>query len=94
LADAIEKVGAVLKLTATDETHPVIRWLMTDARRRVDPSEFLEAFAHELRAAGVDVSRITTGIPILHPQIFSFSGLWAEAIVGVDIECLERVQAV
>ena len=65
-----------MKLTATDEKHPVIRWLMTDARRRVNPNEFLEAFAHELRAAGVDVSRITTGVPILHPQIFSFSGLW------------------
>ncbi len=26
--------------------------------------------------AGIDVSRITTGVPILHPQIFSFSGLW------------------
>lgn len=56
--------------------HPVIRWLMTDARRRTDSSEFLEAFARELRVAGVDVSRITTGVPILHPQIFSFSGLW------------------
>jgi len=56
--------------------HPVIRWLMTDARRRVEASEFLEAFADRLRAAGVDVSRITTGVPILHPQIFSFSGLW------------------
>jgi adenylate cyclase len=54
----------------------VIRWLMTEARKRVDACEFLEAFAHELRAAGVDVSRITTGVPILHPQIFSFSGLW------------------
>ena len=49
---------------------------MTDARRRTEASEFLEAFARELRAAGVDVSRITTGVPILHPQIFSFSGLW------------------
>lgn len=49
---------------------------MNAARRRSDPSDFLEAFAHELRAAGVDVSRITTGVPILHPQIFSFSGLW------------------
>ena len=49
---------------------------MTDARSKVDASEFLEAFAHELRAAGVDVSRITTGVPILHPLIFSFSGLW------------------
>jgi adenylate cyclase len=54
----------------------VIRWLMTDARKRTDPSDFLEAFAGELRTAGVDVSRITTGVPILHPQIFSFSGLW------------------
>jgi adenylate cyclase len=65
-----------LDRAAGDATHPVIRWLMTDARKRADPSEFLEALAHELRAVGVDVSRITTGVPILHPQIFSFSGLW------------------
>ena len=58
------------------ETHPVIRWLLTDARKHTDSSEFLDAFANELRMAGVDVSRITTGVPILHPQIFSFSGLW------------------
>src|SRR5436305_8779035 len=49
---------------------------MTNARQRLDASEFLDAFAERLRAAGVDVSRITTGVPILHPQIFSFSGLW------------------
>jgi adenylate cyclase len=61
---------------ATEENHPVIRWLMTEARKRAEPSEFLDAFARELRASGVDVSRITTGVPILHPQIFSFSGLW------------------
>jgi len=66
----------VLKLTDRDETHPVIRWLMTDARKRTDPCEFIDAFAGELRATGVDVSRISTGVPILHPQIFSFSGLW------------------
>jgi adenylate cyclase len=66
----------VLKLTDRDESHPVIRWLMTDARKRTDPCEFIEAFAGELRAAGVNVSRISTGVPILHPQIFSFSGLW------------------
>jgi adenylate cyclase len=67
---------SVLKPTDRDKTHPVIRWLMTDARKRTDACEFLEAFALELRAAGVDVSRISTGVPILHPQIFSFSGLW------------------
>jgi adenylate cyclase len=59
-----------------DDTHPLIRWLLTDARKLVDPGAFLAAFAVELRNAGVDVARITTGVPILHPQIFSFSGLW------------------
>jgi len=61
---------------AAGEAHPVINWLMTEARRRTDPNDFLEAFALTWRAAGVDVARITTGVPILHPQIFSFSGLW------------------
>src|SRR5690349_19413727 len=58
------------------DQHPVVRWLMTDARRLTEPTDFLDAFAGRLRAAGIDVSRITTGVPILHPQIFSFSGLW------------------
>src|SRR5881394_1832546 len=49
---------------------------MTEARRHIEASDFLEAFANQLLAAGVDVARITTGVPILHPQIFSFSGLW------------------
>jgi adenylate cyclase len=49
---------------------------MADARKLVDPIEFLEAFAQKLRTAGLDVSRITTGVPILHPQMFSFSLLW------------------
>jgi len=61
---------------AAEERHPVIRWLMTEARRRTDPNDFLETFAQQLLAAGVGVARITTGVPILHPQIFSFSGLW------------------
>jgi adenylate cyclase len=66
----------VPKQSDRGETHPVIRWLMTEARKRTDPSEFIEALAHQLLASGVDVSRITTGVPILHPQIFSFSALW------------------
>lgn len=66
----------MLDVAARGEPHPLIRWLMTDARKHADPSEFLEALAQQLRAAGADVARITTGVPILHPQIFSFSGLW------------------
>jgi adenylate cyclase len=71
-----EGAESVPEVANPSQLHPVIRWLMTDARRQVDPSEFLEAFARELRLAGVDVSRITTGVPTLHPQIFSFSCLW------------------
>ena len=58
------------------EESPVIRWLMTDGRRITDPKSFLENFAMCLIEAGVDVSRITTGVPVLHPQLYSYSGLW------------------
>jgi adenylate cyclase len=64
----------------------LIRWLMTDARSHADPIRFLDAFAEELRAAGIDVVRMTTGVPILHPQIFSFSLLWE-----LDKETTERL---
>jgi len=47
------------------DAHPVIRWLMTDGRRILGSNEFLEGFAFCLRQAGIDVTRITTGVPIL-----------------------------
>jgi len=85
----------VLKLTDRDQSHPVIRWLMTDARKRTDPCEFIEAFAGELRAAGVDVSRISTGVPILHPQIFSFrfplKGIGADQEIFVPVKVDEKI---
>ena len=49
----------------------VIRWLMTEGCRITDAKSFLESFNLCLIEAGVDVSRITTGVPVLHPQIFS-----------------------
>jgi adenylate cyclase len=58
------------------EESPVIRWLMADGRRITDAKSFLENFAMRLIEAGVDVSRITTGVPVLHPQLYSYSGLW------------------
>jgi len=54
----------------------VVGWLMSEGRRIADPKRFLESFAERLIEAGVDVSRITTGVPVLHPQLFSYSGLW------------------
>ena len=61
---------------ARDARHPVIVWLESEGRSILQPAGFLDAFAAKLRAAGVDVARITTGVPTLHPQLFSWSGLW------------------
>jgi adenylate cyclase len=63
-------------VSGSSEESPVLRWLMTDGRRITDPKSFLENFATCLTEAGVDVSRITTGVPVLHPQLYSYSGLW------------------
>jgi adenylate cyclase len=64
------------RVSVSSEENPLIRWLMTDGRRITDPKSFLESFAMCLTEAGVDVSRITTGVPVLHPQLYSYSGLW------------------
>ena len=64
------------RVSVSSEENPLIRWLMTDGRRITDPKSFLESFALCLTEAGVDVSRITTGVPVLHPQLYSYSGLW------------------
>jgi adenylate cyclase len=62
--------------SSVSEESPVLSWLMTDGRRTTDAKSFLESFAMRLIEAGVDVSRITTGVPVLHPQLYSYSGLW------------------
>jgi len=64
------------QVQALAEGSPVIRWLMTEGRHITDAKNFLECFAARLRDARVDVSRITTGVPVLHPQLFSVSSLW------------------
>ena len=61
---------------ALSQGSSVIRWLMTEGRHITDVKSFLECFAARLRDARVDVSRITTGVPVLHPQLFSVSSLW------------------
>ena len=50
------------QVQALAEGSPVIRWLMTEGRHITDAKSFLECFAARLRDAGVDVSRITTGV--------------------------------
>ena len=51
-------------------------WLIQDARLIASPADFLNAFGEQLHGAGLGVTRLTTGIPTLHPNVDSFSGLW------------------
>jgi adenylate cyclase len=55
---------------------PLIDWLLTDARRIAEPKAFVAALAKQFLAHGIDVSRLVTGVPILHPQVHSYSARW------------------
>ncbi len=57
---------------------PVLTWLQSDGVKLRDTAQFVERFAAELVAAGVDIYRLTTGIHIIHPQIDASSALWQE----------------
>jgi adenylate cyclase len=56
--------------------HPIIRWLLGEGRRITESMSFLGAFAEQLRGSGIEVDRAAIGVPILHPQVYSFSGIW------------------
>lgn len=55
---------------------PLINWLLTDARRITEPKAFLAALAEQFLIHGIEVSRPVTGVPILHPQVHSYSARW------------------
>lgn len=56
--------------------HPIIRWLLGEGRRITESMSFLSAFAEQLRGSGIEVDRVSIGVPILHPQVYAFSGIW------------------
>jgi adenylate cyclase len=56
--------------------HPLIYWLLTDARRITEPKAFLVALAEQLLINGIEAARLVTGVPILHPQVHSYSTRW------------------
>jgi len=56
--------------------YPLLHWLNTDARRITEPKAFVGALVEKLNLAGIEVARLVTGIPILHPQVFSYSARW------------------
>jgi class 3 adenylate cyclase len=55
-------IAAVATPAARDATHPVLRWLMTDARRQVDANGFLDAFARERRIRRPDPTVIGAAV--------------------------------
>jgi adenylate cyclase len=58
------------------DQYALVNWLLTDARRITDGRAFLSALADRLSLHGIEVARLVTGVPILHPQVYSYSARW------------------
>ena len=71
-------IGALRSLVAhrLDLEYPLLHWLLTGATRITEPKTFLAALAEQLMAHGIEVCRLNTGVPILHPQVYSYSARW------------------
>lgn len=61
------------------ELAPLLGWLEGPGRRLVETEAFVEAVGEQLVEIGLPIDRITTGIPMLHPQIASSSVVWEPA---------------
>ena len=55
---------------------PLLAWLQGPGRRLIETEAFVEALGEQLVEVGLPIDRITTGIPMLHPQIASSSVVW------------------
>jgi adenylate cyclase len=58
------------------EIAPLLAWLQGPGRRLIETEAFVEALGEQLVEIGLPVDRITTGVPMLHPQIASSSVVW------------------
>jgi adenylate cyclase len=61
------------------ELAPLLSWLEGPGRRLIETEAFVEALGEQLVEIGLPIDRITTGIPMLHPQIASSSVVWEPA---------------
>ncbi len=71
-------LGAMQNLDTDAIAGRLIDWLISEARLIDDPSALNQAIVDQLLASGIPMSRFTTGLPSLHPQVDSFSTLWEE----------------
>jgi adenylate cyclase len=63
-------------MTKRFDPKPVFDWLTHDGYLVANDMDFMTEFAERVAAAGLPMERMTTGIPILHPQIAGYSFLW------------------
>ncbi|MCR9214087.1 MAG: adenylate/guanylate cyclase domain-containing protein [Proteobacteria bacterium] len=56
----------------------LIDWFLSEARLIEDNEKLDQSIVDQLLAVGLPMSRFTTGVPSLHPQVDSFSTLWEE----------------
>lgn len=72
-----DKAGRARRAAAAGfDPAPVFEWLTHDGYLVENDRDFLTEFARRVAAAGLPLDRLTTGIPILHPQIAGHSYLW------------------
>ncbi|MGH6893791.1 MAG: adenylate/guanylate cyclase domain-containing protein [Dongiaceae bacterium] len=58
------------------EIAPLLTWLEGPGRRLTETEAFVEALGEQMLEIGLPIDRITTGIPMLHPQIASSTVVW------------------
>lgn len=63
----------------TARTTCLNEWITRSGPRQGSAPQFVAALGEELIAAGLPIDRITTGITLLHPLVFSSSCLWTPA---------------
>jgi adenylate cyclase len=54
----------------------LIEWITREGSRHRSAPRFVQALAERLNAEGLPIDRLTTGITLLHPLVFSSSCFW------------------
>jgi len=62
--------------STAEAINAISTWLMSEARLIGDTATLDQSIVDRLRDAGLPITRFTTGVPSLHPQVDSFSTLW------------------
>jgi len=63
--------------------HPFLAWLRGEGRLITDRVAFVTAFAEKLLEAGVPIARISTAVPVLHPNVDTSAIYW-QADTGAE----------